>query len=88
MLRSQVKLFSGWQWNAAAYFVDRLPAGTISSYTRLDSNLTWQAGERWSFSVVGQNLLRNRHPEYSGPDSSVQAGQTRRNVFAKVEWSF
>jgi hypothetical protein len=76
------------QWNASAYFVNRLPAVSIPSYTRLDTNLLWKAGERVSVSVVGQNLLKDLHPEYAGPDSTVQPGMMRRAAYAKIIWSF
>lgn len=87
-LRSSVNLPGHWQWNAAAYFVGRLPAVSVPSYTRLDSNLTRQFGERWTFSAVGQNLLRDRHAEFSGPDSNVQAGAIRRDAYARITWAF
>jgi hypothetical protein len=87
-LRSSVSLPWRLQWNASAYFVNRLPAQSIPSYTRLDTGFTWLAGDRVTVSVVGQNLLKDRHPEYSGPNSSVLSGQMRRDVYAKIAWSF
>lgn len=87
-LRSHVDLRRGLGWDLNGYFVGRLPALSVPSYTRLDSSLTWQAGERVSFSAVGQNLLRDRHMEYSGPYSSVQSGLIRRQVYARMAWSF
>jgi iron complex outermembrane receptor protein len=87
-LRSQVNLPLHLQWNAAANFVGSLPALAVPSYTRLDSNMTWQAGERFSISLVGQNLLHDRHLEYTGPDSSVQSDLIKRSVYAKVTWRF
>jgi iron complex outermembrane recepter protein len=87
-LRSQVNLPRHLQWNAAANFVGSLPALAVPSYTRLDSNMTWQAGERFSISLVGQNLLHDRHLEYTGPDSSVQSDLIKRSVYAKVTWRF
>jgi iron complex outermembrane receptor protein len=87
-LRSSLDLPWKLQWNASAYFVNRLPAQSIPSYTRLDSGLIWRAGERVSLSVVGQNLLRDFHPEYSGPNSTVQSGLMRRVAYGKITWSF
>jgi iron complex outermembrane recepter protein len=87
-LRSSVNLPWKLQWNASAYFVNRLPAVSIPSYTRLDANLIWRAGERVSISVAGQNLLKNLHSEYSGPDSTVQPGLMRRAAYAKISLSF
>jgi iron complex outermembrane receptor protein len=87
-LRSSVSLPKNLQWNASAYFVNRLPALAIPSYTRVDTGLTWQAGERISISAVGQNLFSNRHMEYSGIDSTEEPGLMRRSAYAKIAWSF
>jgi iron complex outermembrane receptor protein len=87
-LRSSVSLPKNLQWNASAYFVNRLPAQAVPAYTRLDTGLIWRAGEHLSLSVVGQNLLKDRHLEYAGPDSSVQSSLMRRNVYGKISWSF
>jgi iron complex outermembrane receptor protein len=87
-VRSQLSVARHWQWNTSAYFVGALPALEVPSYTRLDSNLTWQVGERLSIGVVGQNLLRDRHLEYSGPDSSVQSDFIKRSAFVQASWFF
>jgi iron complex outermembrane recepter protein len=87
-LRSTVSLPHHLQWNASAYLVNRLPAQSIPSYTRFDTGLGWLVGERISLSLVGQNLLKDLHPEYSGPDSTVESGQMQRAAYAKITWSF
>jgi iron complex outermembrane recepter protein len=87
-LRSSVSLPHNLQWNASAYFVNRLPAQLIPSYTRFDTSLNWRLGESVSLSLVGQNLIKDLHPEYSGPNSTVQSGQMRRAAYAKITWSF
>ena len=88
MLRSQVMLPDHLQWNTSAFFVDRLRAVAVPSYTRLDSGLTWQRWERCSMSVIGQNLLRASHQEFAGPDSSVLPGLVRREVYGRISWAF
>jgi iron complex outermembrane receptor protein len=87
-LRSTVNMPHNLQWNASAYFVNRLPAASIPSYTRFDTGFNWAMGERVSLSLVGQNLLKDLHPESSGPYSTVQSGQMRRTAYAKITWSF
>ncbi len=87
-LRSSVTLTRSLQWNASAYFVNRLPAVAIPSYTRVDTSLIWQAGERISLSIEGQNLIKSLHPEYAGPVATVQTDQMRRSAYAKLTWSF
>jgi iron complex outermembrane receptor protein len=87
-VRSSVSLPYHLQWNASAYFVNRLPAQSIPAYTRLDTGLNWHMGENVSLSIVGQNLLKDLHPEYTGTDSTVQPGLMRRTAYAKITWSF
>jgi iron complex outermembrane receptor protein len=87
-LRSSISLPWKLQWNASAYFVNRLPVQFIPSYTRLDSSLTWHAGERTSIILGGKNLLRDFHPESNSPNSSVEPGLMRRSAYAKIAWSF
>jgi iron complex outermembrane receptor protein len=87
-LRSSVNIPHNLQWNASAYFVNRLPAVSIPSYTRVDTSLIWNAGERFSLSVVGQNLSKSHHPEYAGPSATVQTDLMRRSAYAKFTWSF
>jgi iron complex outermembrane recepter protein len=87
-LRSSVSLPHNLQWNASAYFVNRLSAPSIPSYTRFDTGLNWVVGERTSLSLVGQNLLKDLHPEFDGPISTVQSGLMRRAAYAKITWSF
>jgi hypothetical protein len=41
-----------------------------------------------SMSIVGQNLLKNLHPEYAGPSSTAETGLMRRDGYAKITWSF
>jgi iron complex outermembrane receptor protein len=87
-LRSSVSLPWNLQWNASAYFVNRLRAQSIPSYTRADTGLTWRVGESVSLSLVGQNLIKGLHPEYSSPNSTVQPGLMRRVAYTKITWSF
>jgi iron complex outermembrane receptor protein len=87
-LRSHLDLPNHWGWNASAYFVGRLPAQAVPSYTRLDSNLTWQLAERSSIALVGENLLRDRHMEYMGSDLTVLPTMIKRSVYAKFIWQF
>ena len=87
-LRSQVNLPWHWQWTTSAYFVGRLAAPKIPSYTRLDTNLAWQLSDRISLGLVGQNLLRNLHQEYAGPDLTVLPSLIRRSAYAKITWRF
>jgi len=87
-LRSQVNLPGHWQWTTSAYFVGRLPYPRIPSYTRVDTNLTWQLSERISLGLVGQNLLKSVHPEFSGFDITENPSLMRRSGYARLTWRF
>lgn len=87
-LRSHVELSNHWQWNASAYFVGRLPAPAVPSYTRLDTNVIWQPRKEFSISLVGQNLVSDHHLEYLGPDQTEQSSLIKRSAYAKITWQF
>jgi iron complex outermembrane receptor protein len=87
-LRSEVNLPRHWEWTTSAYFVGRLIAPKIPSYTRLDTNLAWQLSDKISLGLVGQNLLRNLHQEYAGPDLTVLPSLVRRSAYARLTWWF
>ena len=87
-LRSNVNLPRHWEWTTSAYFVGRLAAPKIASYTRLDINLVWHPSDRLSLGVVGQNLLQDLHQEYSGPVLTVVPSLVRRSAYARLTWRF
>jgi iron complex outermembrane receptor protein len=55
----------------------------IDSYTELDLRVGWRASGQWMFSLVGQNLLHDQHPEFGTPESR---GNLERAVYLKAEW--
>jgi iron complex outermembrane receptor protein len=85
-LRSHLSLRHGLAWDTSAYFVGRIADPVVPSYTRLDTGLTWQAGERLSFSFFGQNLLNQERLEYVDTTGSVASTQMKRGAYAKVKW--
>jgi hypothetical protein len=76
--------------DASAYFVSNLgnqgPAGNvhIPSYARLDRSLKRKLGERFTVSVVGQNLLKDHHLEFDDVFGSMPYSQIKRTAFAQV----
>jgi iron complex outermembrane recepter protein len=87
-LRSHLELTPRWAWDASAYFVGRLPALGIPSYTRVDTGLTWNIGEKLSLSLVGQNLLHDHHLESNRADQTVLSSFVKRSAYAKLTWQF
>ncbi len=93
-LRSHLDLSRRLAWDVSTYFLDQLdnqgPSGNVKipSCTRLDTGFTWKPGERFSVSVVGQNLLKDHHLEFDDINGSMESGQIKRNAYAKFTWQF
>jgi iron complex outermembrane recepter protein len=87
-LRSHLALAHGMAWDTSAYFVGRLTDPSEPSYTRLDSGLSYEFGEGIGLSLVGQNLLRDRHEEFVDTTESANTTMVKRSVYGKVEWRF
>jgi iron complex outermembrane recepter protein len=87
-LRSHLALSSGLSWDTSAYFVGRLIDPMEPSYTRLDTTLSWQLGEKINLRLTGQNLLRDRHQEFVDPTGSTQSTLIKRSAYANAEWRF
>jgi iron complex outermembrane receptor protein len=64
-LRAYVDLPHNVQWDTMLYHVDELPALAVPAYLRLDMRLGWQPVRGVDFSLIGQNLLRSEHQEFS-----------------------
>jgi outer membrane receptor protein involved in Fe transport len=59
----------------------------IPAYTRVDTGLTWQWNKNVVFSLVGQNLLKDRHLEYEDIDITTATSLVKRSVYAKLTWT-
>jgi iron complex outermembrane receptor protein len=57
----------------------------IPNYSQLDVRIAWHGWEQLEVSVVGQNLLDKRHPEFGTPEAR---GEIERGVYAKLAWGF
>src|SRR5580704_4781080 len=87
-LRSHFDLAHRVGWDASAYFVDRLRSGEIPSYTWFDTGLTWRWTEGLAMSLVGQNLVKDRHLEFVDDSGSIQSTLIKRSAYAKFTWQF
>jgi iron complex outermembrane recepter protein len=87
-MRSTVSLPRGLEWNTSLYFVDRLITPRVPSYTRIDTGLTWNLGERWSLAVVGQNLVKDHRLEFISAGASWNSSLIKRSAYAMFTWRF
>lgn len=89
-LRSSYNISNTLEFDAMAYYVNDIkPTATISipQYTRLDLRLGWKPLQDMELSVVGQNLLDDRHGEFSPFIYNNQA-QIGRSFYGQVKWIF
>lgn len=85
--RSYMDLPHNLQLDTFLFHVDELPQMGIPGYNRLDLRLGWSPIRNLSISFKVQNMLDNRHPEYTNIGSIV-ASQIPRSFYGKISWSF
>ncbi|HEY7215787.1 MAG TPA: TonB-dependent receptor [Thermoanaerobaculia bacterium] len=83
-IRSYVDLPRGVELDAWLRYVDSLPNPFIPSYTELDLRLGWRPSDRLELSLVGQNLLHERHAEFF----TARPEEVQRGVFGRAVWRF
>lgn len=60
----------------------------VRSYVRLDARLARRIGESAELSIVGQNLLDDRHFEFATTLQSATPSLARRSIYGKISWRF
>lgn len=84
LIQSTADLPGRLEWDAVLRFVDELPDPELSSYFGLDLRLAWHATRRLELSIVGQNLLQDRHAEFI--PASAPPREIERSVYGKITW--
>ncbi|HZI31578.1 MAG TPA: TonB-dependent receptor, partial [Candidatus Binatia bacterium] len=90
-LRSSLDLPHGVTFDTALRYVDNLPYFNIDSYFELNARLAWQINKNLEISLVGQNLLHNRHAEFGPTVINTQNGMVSeipRSFYAQLTWRF
>src|SRR5256714_763913 len=78
----------------AAWFraIDDINNQLVPAYAELNVTLTWQPTSKLDLSLVGQNLLHDRHREFGAPPANPTAPDPRRDiqrgVYGTVAWHF
>lgn len=91
-LRSSMDLPQNLELDAGLRWVDRLPINNgptvrmVPSYFELNARLAWRPTKNLEFSIVGQNLLHDHHPEYGFPGPNRV--EIKRSAYGKVTWRF
>jgi len=87
-LRSSIDMMQDLSLDCWARYVDDLPSQEMDSYITLDVRLGWKVRENVELSVVGRNLLDDRHPEYEPEFIDTIPTEVERSVYGKVSWQF
>jgi iron complex outermembrane receptor protein len=87
-LRSSMDLPRNVSLDCMVRYVDSLPAMGIDSYVSLDVRLGWRPLRNLELSIVGQDLISNRHAEFGPAFVSGQQAEVPRSVYGKIAWHF
>jgi iron complex outermembrane recepter protein len=83
-LRSWLDLPADLEFDTTLRYVDALPNQSVRAYTALDVRLGWRPIKNLELAVIGQNLLDNRHLEFS----STFRTEIQRGVYGKITWRY
>lgn len=72
------------EFDGTVRYVSELPAQLVEAYTTADVRFGWRPSRAWEFSLVGQNLLQPRHPEF-GADINTLVG-IKRSGYLNIVW--
>lgn len=67
-------------------YVDELPDPRVPAYLTLDLRLSWSPRPGFEMSLLGRNLLDDRHPEYRA--ASPYRNEISRSVQLQVTWAY
>jgi iron complex outermembrane receptor protein len=85
LLRSSIDAFHHVQFDSIFRFASEIRNQQLPGYAELDLHLSWQPKPSLEFSIVGQNLLHDKHAEFGSPGSRQEI---ERSVYGKVVWRF
>ena len=85
-LRSMLDLAPGHQLDLWLRHISRVAFGDVPAYTALDVRYGWRPTKNFELSLVGQNLLDRRHPEFMLDLLAQPLLQVERSVFLQATW--
>ncbi len=87
-IRSLMQLPRNIEFDMWGRFVDQLPALNIPAYVSLDIRLGWKPINNLDISLVGQNLLESRRPEFSSSLVAQSATEIQRGAYVKLTYRY
>jgi iron complex outermembrane receptor protein len=83
-LRSSMNLGRDVSFDADLRYVGALPNPPVPDYAELNLRLGWRVTDRLEVAVSGQNLLHDKHLEYT----SLTSDLIKRSFFIDTRWKF
>ncbi|MBN2102669.1 TonB-dependent receptor [bacterium] len=89
-LQTHISIGSQWKWTVNVRYVDSLIGSRIytEAYLNLNSRISYSLSDALEFSVVGQNLLEDRHVEFNGDWIPFKVSRVPRGMYAQMNWWF
>lgn len=81
LLQSTMDITHGIEIGAVFRYIDKLPKPDVSGYAGLDFRIAWKLNKIIELSVVGQNLLDSRHPEFV---ATTPPREIKRSIYGKI----
>jgi iron complex outermembrane recepter protein len=85
LLRSSLDLPGRVECDATLRYVGRIENQDVPAYTEFDLRLGWRPGPAWELSLVGQNLLHDRHAEFG---AAASRREIERSFYGTIVWGF
>ncbi len=82
LLQSNIDLSDQLEFGTVVRYVSSLPEPEVSDYFGLDIRIGWKVNHFLDLSLVGQNLLDERHTEFI--PSSPSPRKIPRSVYGKI----
>jgi iron complex outermembrane receptor protein len=83
-LRSSIDLSRGVELDGVLRAVSRLPHPVVPAYAELDARVGWRVSPAFEISLIGQNLLHARHPEFLVRTAPLEEFQ--RGAYIRILW--
>jgi len=85
LIQSNVTLAGRVEAGVVFRYIDKLSEPVVPAYEELDVRISWKIIKAIEVSVVAQNLINNRHPEFV---ASTPPREIERSVYGKVIFRF
>ncbi len=88
-VRSSMEMPKNLEFDVWFRYVDEVLSGNVDGYFTTDVRLGWNPNKYLNLSIVGQNLIESRHPEFIEQSSfASDSTEVQRSVYGKVTCKF